>query len=219
MATESTFVSVLDTYLRAIEAGGTFDSAAFLKAHPEHSEALREFIAMQQDFKEIVDPLRNHLVAELSLASVLTPHSTESDPRFRKIRLHAEGGLGRIYLATDTELNRTVALKEIKECYASDSNSQSRFRREAEIPSGLEHPGIVPVFGRGIYPDGRPYYAMRFVEGNSLKEAIKQFHISKAGFDSVEFRRLLNRFVEVCNAMAYAHSQGVLHRDLKPATS
>ncbi len=112
---------------------------------------------------------------------------------------------------------------------------------EAEITGGLEHPGIVPVYGLGTYADGRPFYAMRFIRGDSLKEAIERFHKKSSAdfadyadkkqsaalksaksaksaddFFSLEFRQLLGRFVDVCNAIAYAHSRGVLHRDLKP---
>src|SRR5262249_6398231 len=84
---------------------------------------------------------------------------------------------------------------------------------------GLEHPGIVPVYGLGKHSDGRPFYAMRFIRGDSLKEAIERFHEHESTvtlFQSLESRRLLGRFVDVCNAIAYAHSRGVLHRDLKP---
>jgi eukaryotic-like serine/threonine-protein kinase len=145
--------------------------------------------------------------------------------RFRVVRLHARGGLGQVYLARDNELGRQVALKEILTDKAANPELRARFVLEAEINGNLEHPGIVPVYGLGTYPDGRPFYAMRFIEGDSLKEAIEQLHRARlAGdaapqqpFDSLELRRLLRRFVDVCNAIAYAHSRGVLHRDLKPS--
>ena len=96
-----------------------------------------------------------------------------------------------------------------------------RFLLEAEITGGLEHPGIVPVYGLGAYADGRPYYAMRFIKGDSLKEAIDRFHADDSlktdpGRRSLELRKLLRRFTDVCNAIDYAHSRGVLHRDIKP---
>src|SRR5207245_1335212 len=125
-------------------------------------------------------------------------------------------------VAEDQELHREVALKEIKEDRAHDAVSRSRFVLEAEITGGLEHPGIVPVYGLGQYADGRPFYAMRFVKGDNLKAAIRRFHeAERPGRDpserSLALRQLLRRFVDVCNAVAYAHSRGVLHRDLKPA--
>jgi tetratricopeptide (TPR) repeat protein len=121
----------------------------------------------------------------------------------------------------DTELHREVALKQILDQHADDQVSRARFLIEAEITGGLEHPGIVPVYGLGTYGDGRPYYAMRFIKGNSLKEAIERFHTDEAlkndpGRRSLVLRQLLRRFTDVCNAIAYAHSRGVLHRDLKP---
>lgn len=141
--------------------------------------------------------------------------------RFRILRPHARGGLGEVHVARDAELNREVALKQIQPHYANDADSQGRFVLEAEITGGLEHPGIVPVYGLGQYADGRPFYAMRFIRGDSLKEAIERFHqLDSPGRDpgerSLEVRGLLGRFVDVCNAIAYAHSRGVLHRDLKP---
>jgi WD40 repeat protein/serine/threonine protein kinase len=141
--------------------------------------------------------------------------------RFRIIRPHARGGLGEVFVARDEELGREVALKEIQGRHADDPTSRARFLLEAEVTGGLEHPGIVPVYGLGQYPDGRPYYAMRFIKGDSLKESIDRFHSADSGAGdpgerALEFRKLLGRFIDVCNAVAYAHSRGVLHRDLKP---
>jgi serine/threonine-protein kinase len=141
--------------------------------------------------------------------------------RFRVLRPHAKGGLGVVFVALDTELHREVALKQIHDQQADDPVSRQRFLLEAEVTGGLEHPGIVPVYSLGTYPDGRPYYAMRFVRGESLKEVIEQFHsddsrTKDSGPRSLELRNLLRRFTDVCNAIEYAHSRGVLHRDIKP---
>src|SRR5206468_9433769 len=105
---------------------------------------------------------------------------------------------------------------------ADDADSRSRFVLEAEITGKLEHPGVVPVYGLGRHADGRPYYAMRLIEGDSLKQAIIQFHRwedrgQPPGERSLALRQLLGRFVAVCHVAAYAHSRGVIHRDLKPA--
>ena len=148
--------------------------------------------------------------------------ATSDGLRFRVVRPHARGGLGAVFVALDSELHREVALKQILDHHADDPASRQRFLLEAEITGGLEHPGIVPVYGLGMYGDGRPYYAMRLIRGDTLKEAIERFHGDEAlkndeGLRSLELRKLLRRFLDVCNAIDYAHGRGVLHRDIKPA--
>jgi hypothetical protein len=113
--------------------------------------------------------------------STSTENSTASLPsgsaaRYRVLRSHAKGGLGEVFVAHDVELNRDVALKEIQERFTNSPESRSRFLFEAEITGRLEHPGIVPVYGMGEYADGRPYYAMRFIKGQSFRDVIEQFH-------------------------------------------
>lgn len=157
--------------------------------------------------------------------------NTSAGQRFRILRPHAEGGLGKVSVARDEELNREVALKEIKPKFADEPSARARFILEAEITGGLEHPGIVPVYGLGTYADGRPFYAMRFIRGDSLKDAIdahfqdykptnhkdgEDIKLPAAAYQSFEFRQLLVTFINVCYAIAYAHARGVLHRDLKP---
>ncbi len=157
---------------------------------------------------------------------VTRPHSFAEDTvtrrRFEPLRPLAEGGLGVVSVANDTELSREVALKEIKPKFADHMNSRARFLKEAEITGRLEHPGIVPVYGLGTYPDGRPFYAMRMIRGKSLQDAIEEYHdqsntTRSAGDRILALRDLIQRFIDVCNAIEYAHSRGIVHRDLKPA--
>jgi hypothetical protein len=103
-------------------------------------------------------------------------HQPLDGGRFVRGRFYRKGGLGEVYYAEDTELHREVALKEIKPDYADDPMFRGRFVIEAEITGGLEHPGVVPVYGLGKFANGRPYYAMRFIRGENLKDAIEQFH-------------------------------------------
>ena len=93
-------------------------------------------------------------------------HGHVRRPAVPRARPHARGGLGAVFVALDEELHREVALKQILEKHADDPTSRPRFLLEAEITGGLEHPGIVPVYGLGTYDDGRPYYAMRFIRGD-----------------------------------------------------
>src|SRR5439155_12428418 len=132
--------------------------------------------------------------------------------------LHATGGIGRIWLARDAELGRNVALKELRPERADNTALWSRFLKEARITGQLEHPGIVPVYELARRPDNQqPFYTMRFVRGRTLREATAAFHAkrSEGEYDSFELLTLLNAFVAVCNTIAYSHSRGVLHRDLK----
>src|SRR5262249_24826697 len=142
------------------------------------------------------------------------PPAAGPGTRYRRVRLHARGGLGEVYLARDTVLQREVALKQVQEQHRDHAGSRERFLREAELTGRLEHPGSVPVYDLQEGPDGQPAYVMRFVEGETLKHAIDRYH---AGADRLFFRQLLGHLVAACNAVAYAHSRGVLHRDLKPA--
>ena len=148
--------------------------------------------------------------------------ATSDGLRFRVLRPHARGGLGAVFVAMDTELHREVALKQILDSHADDPVSRQRFLLEAEITGGLEHPGIVPVYGLGTYAGGRPYYAMRFIRGDSLKEAIERFH-ERRGAEG----RPRPTVAGAAQAAAPVHSTsatrsstptaaGVLHRDLKP---
>lgn len=118
----------------------------------------------------------------------------------------ARGGMGTVYLAEDRELNRLVAIKVLNTPDVNDDLRQ-RMIREAQIIARLEHPGIVPVHDVGVLPDGRVYYAMKFVRGSRLDE------YAAAG---ASLRDRLRKFQAVCDAVAFAHAHGVIHRDLKP---
>ncbi len=135
----------------------------------------------------------------------------------------ARGGLGEVFVAQDHELDREVAVKQILAHHRYDTECRSRFVLEAQITGRLEHPGIVPVYGLGNDLEGRLYYAMRFIQGESLQQAIDHFYkdphtdVSTASLHSIPFRKLLTRFSHVCNIVEYAHAKGILHRDIKPA--
>jgi serine/threonine protein kinase/predicted negative regulator of RcsB-dependent stress response len=139
-------------------------------------------------------------------------------PRYMMLRLAGTGGIGQVWLARDASLGREVALKELRPDRA-DPGFWGRFVREAQVTGQLEHPAIVPVYDVGRRPqDNQPFYTMRFVRGRTLKDAVALYH-ERRGRDEagpLELRELLGAFVQVCNAVGYAHSRGVLHRDLKP---
>jgi serine/threonine-protein kinase len=135
--------------------------------------------------------------------------------RYRLDRLHATGGIGRVWQAHDAEFGREVALKELRPDRRDKPDHLARFVREAQITGQLEHPGIVPVYELNRRAEsGQPFYVMRFIRGRTLSQAIGDYYAEPRG-TMVEFRKLLGALVEVCNAVAYAHARGVVHRDLK----
>ena len=136
--------------------------------------------------------------------------------RYASVVYHAQGGIGRVWKARDGLLGRDVALKEIRPELAGDPAVERRFREEARITAGLEHPNIITLHDLSTDPD-RPFYTMRFLAGQTLKDAV-QVHFGRKArtvHAALDFRGLLDAFVDVCHALAFAHSRGVIHRDLK----
>jgi len=151
------------------------------------------------------------------LASVQLPEA-----RYRLVRRINRGGQGDIFLAVDRALNREVAIKRLQKRYAYSPEFQARLLLEAEVAARLEHPSFLPVYFAGFDVSGRPYFVMRYIEGDSsLKSRIQEFHSQAAKLLPDEhaqgLRKLLRHFVDVCYAIAYAHDRGVVHRDIKPA--
>ena len=151
--------------------------------------------------------------AMVTVDEIPRPHE-----RYSLTRLHASGGIGRIWLARDTAFGRNVALKELRPERAALAAHRTRFLQEARITGQLEHPGIVPVYELALRPDDQqPFYTMRFVRGRTLSEAARAWHQTRVRTqgDMLDLVPLLNAFVTVCNTIGYAHSHGVIHRDLK----
>lgn len=145
----------------------------------------------------------------------------DPSPRFQIVRNLAQGGIGAVFVAFDRDLQREVAIKELKRKFVTDRAVVQRFEAEATVTGNLEHPNIVPIYATGVRSDGRPFYAMRLIRGRSLQVAISELHHPQG--IALDFRRdaaardLLLRFITVCRAIGFAHSRGILQRDLKPS--
>jgi len=145
------------------------------------------------------DQLVNHLRAVSDLPDL-------SGTKYRLLEKFAAGGMGTIYLAEDTQLQRRVALKVLHLPEVS-SELSARMWREARVIAKLEHPSIVPVHDVGELPDGRVFYVMKFVQGQRLDQYANAEN---------ELPNRLRIFQKICEAVAFAHANGVIHRDLKP---
>ena len=126
--------------------------------------------------------------------------------KYQVVRALGRGGMGTVYLANDTELDRLVALKVVG-TPGAPAESAMRLTNEAKILARLEHSGIVPVHDVGTLPDGRTYYAMKFVRGERLDAVLAR---------ELTILAKLEIFERICDAVAFAHAHQVIHRDLKP---
>ncbi len=127
--------------------------------------------------------------------------------RYQLREVVGTGGLGRVVVAHDRELDRPVAIKEL---LRRTPAAVERFRREAMITAKLQHPGIVPIHDAGRWPNGAPFYAMKLIEGEDLAHLLDQAPTLAARL------ALLPKVIAVCEAIGYAHAQRIIHRDLKP---
>lgn len=163
------------------------------------------------------------IAREASVRSVATAEASDANPRYVLLEQLGAGGMGEVWRVRDRELHRLVAMKLLHGRMASRPDLLARFVEEAQIAAQLQHPGIVPVHDIGCLEDGRIFFIMREVKGRTLTTVIRDVHAasrdgqwgtSPSGWT---FRRLVDAFLRVCEAVAFAHRHGVIHRDLKPS--
>jgi tetratricopeptide (TPR) repeat protein len=215
------------SYLRCEGDGRRPDPAVWIERYPDLADALGEFFADRMRLDQLVKPPEGAhppKVVELQEANASAPDTVDfAAPRWRPpvgryqlIQFHARGGMGEVWQAEDLQIGRRVALKRLR---PERDEQTPRFVFEARVTGRLEHPSIVPLHDMGIDENGKPFYVMKFVNGRSLKDVIAAYHTADPTDVTpreVQFRRLVETFINVCRAVAYAHSQGVLHRDVKP---
>jgi len=187
----------------SVEAGlrAVFGKQGVLQGHREAEGVLG---ALGLDSVRLRDALPAVMIRE---------HAGEAvgDRRYQVLGEIARGGVGIIFKSRDRDLEREVAIKVLRSEYAKNPEVLERFVEEAQIGGQLQHPGIVPVYGLGLQADGRPYFAMKLVRGQTLSEILAARKNPREGQ-----RRLLGIFEQICQTVAYAHARGVIHRDLKP---
>ncbi len=138
--------------------------------------------------------------------------------RYQQRGLLGEGGMGRVERVWDADLMREVAAKELRPELCENARLLQQFLWEARVTAFLDHPNIVPVHDLGVSPAGHLYFTMKLVRGQSLESALDELtRGDESATRNLSEQRRLRMFLQLCNAVAYAHSLGVLHRDLKPA--
>jgi len=170
------------------------------------------------------------VASDLSAATTLPDCSSPSDtgervpglPRYDDLGPLGVGGMGEVRRVRDRRLGRTLALKTVHALALDHPELVARFREEAQATAQLQHPGIVPIHDLGSLPDGRLWFTMKEVTGQTLGAVIASVHaVSRTRWQAApsgwSLRRLVDALRQVCEAVGYAHSRGVVHRDLKPA--
>lgn len=141
--------------------------------------------------------------------SLELPTGTVFDDRYEIIELVGEGGMGQVYKARELELNRLIALKLLHPSLIQDMENYNRFKQEGKVLSRLHHPGIISLYRYGVYQKSVAYIAMEFLSGETLRS-----FLNKQGVLSSTF--CINLGKQICSALAHAHANGVIHRDLTP---
>ena len=164
-----------------------------------------------------LDPQGRLLSGGVDLRSIgeetALPAIRQGKHRYQVLKLIGRGGMGDVYLAYDRDLRRRVALKTIRQ-----SAQRSRFMEEAQILGQLEHPNVVPIHELGLTSEQSPFCSMRYVRGRTLEEIILGLAEGDAQItETYSLTRLIQIFLQIAQAIDYAHDRGVVHRDLKPA--
>lgn len=204
---------LIDRWEQAAIEGAAPSVNELCKSSPELIPYVEEEIAALRSFQARYGDLPQTTLNSANLKAFC-------GDRYQIQDYYESGGLGVLYKAVDKELGRAILVKTVLPHVGLLENTRRTFEREAQITGQLEHPGIVPVYGFGRDETGRPYYAMKFVRGETLTCAIQRFHAASPGKiwheRAIEFHKLLGSFVAVCRTIAFAHSRCIVHRDLKP---
>jgi tetratricopeptide (TPR) repeat protein/tRNA A-37 threonylcarbamoyl transferase component Bud32 len=223
-ATDEVLAGLLDAYTAKQQPGAPADPEAFIRAHPEHADALRRLLSVQEVLDDLISPAQRPASAGLRVA----PGELGD---FRLLHEIGRGGMGIVFEAEQISLGRRVALKVLPFAGALDARQLQRFAHEAQAAAHLHHTNIIAIYATGL-DQGVPYFAMQLIEGETLAEVIRTLRAPRtpAG-DKVRaalalepshrvasyFRAVARLGVQAAEALDHAHQQGVIHRDIKPA--
>lgn len=202
--------SAIADWLEATEEGRAPDEAEFLARYPEIADELRTFLADHRRFSRFAPTVDDPATPRASAAASSLVGQRLGD--FDILSEIGRGGMGIVYEARQVPLKRIVALKVLNGGISNSPRAVLRFRREAEAAAMLQHPGIVPIFATGE-ERGLHYYAMELISGPSMDRITPR----AAPSTSDDFCRIAALVADVALALDHAHSQGIIHRDVKPS--
>jgi serine/threonine protein kinase len=210
------FAELLALELAYRGRGGEAPAAREYRARfPGHDVAIDEAFRSLDPSTVRLPPIPERLTVSQEAPGHVMPDGAEDGPPalpgYEVLGRLGRGGMGVVWRGRDRRLQRDVAIKVMKEELAGRPQLGPRFLEEAQVTSQLAHPAIPPVHELGELPDGRPYFVMKLVKGRTLAELLQARSVP-----ADELPRWLGIFEQVCQAVAYAHSKGVIHRDLKP---
>jgi tRNA A-37 threonylcarbamoyl transferase component Bud32 len=177
---------------------------------PELRLRAREGLRLLSDFTKMSHGMTPTAVTPR--ATIPRPKLPPDTPRYRFEAFLAQGGIGEVWRGSDTVLAREVALKVLRRQVFEDGGARTRFEEEARRVSQLGHPSIVPVHDLGELPDGRPFFVMKLIHGQTLDEAL-----AARASPAEDLERWVGVFEQICAAVAFAHARDLIHRDLKPS--
>ena len=183
------------------------------------TESLMSIKASFEDKQNLVDRIHDMAVQAEAENPVTPEQQTSFDSQLEYAGPTLRGGLGEVSVYRDKRLQRLVAVKSLRRDKPATPGRVFRFRREYEVTSRLQHPGIPAVYGQGVLPDGREFYAMQYIQGDTLQQRIDRLHNSDKPVlrrTNTQFTALIEQFIDVCDTLRAAHALGILHRDLKP---
>lgn len=200
MNDDATFEDLIESYLEMFRGGTAPEIDDFAHFHPEYADRLADLLPLMVKMEDCAaDTRRDHAVS----GGGEFPDLSGSD--YRLIRKIGAGGMGEVFEATQISLDRKVAVKLLSPSLTSDTAQREQFENEARVIAMLHHPNIVKIYNAGVSAD-RCYYAMELINGTGLNR-----------YETCAPREIARLGLQAARALAYAHSCGVLHCDVKPA--